>query len=64
MWRFLDFGDFQHTPVESSRFILVPGRHCKLDVIYVTDLHCCTPYVSHMHFAGICSTRLQHGHAA
>jgi hypothetical protein len=39
MWRLGDLGNSQHVLVKRPGFILTPGRHCKLNVVYVTDLH-------------------------
>jgi hypothetical protein len=37
--RLSDLRNSQRVSVERSGFILTPGRHGKLDVVYVTDLH-------------------------
>jgi hypothetical protein len=37
--RLSDLWNSQHVPVKRSGFILTPGRHGKLNVVYVTDLH-------------------------
>jgi hypothetical protein len=39
MWRLGDLGNSQHVLVKRPGFILTPGRHCKLNMVYVTDLH-------------------------